>query len=229
MLNKQFPKTWNLFVFLCLAFSWLSSASYAFPVTPMGKKLSDYLDSLQVTKRWLPNRYVDWMTGASLGQYRQGYGTHCSTFVAAAASKLGVYILSPRDQVGLLANAQYHWLQNQGASYGWATVHSQEMAQQIANQGCLVVASYANPNRHRPGHIVIVRPSTKSQDEILSRGPQIIQAGSHNYNSTTLSKAFRHPQSAFLKHKLLYYAHATPFCRLLVQKSDRGHSKVKKL
>jgi len=210
------------FIFFILNIS--SATLHAYPVAPTGEKFSEFLDSLDVTKRWLPNRYVDWTTGTALGKYQSGYGTHCSTFVAAAASKLGVYILSPEDQQGLLANAQNRWLQNQGEKYGWAFVDSQVTAQKIANQGCLVVGSYANPNRRRPGHIVIVRPSNKPKNEIVTRGPQIIQAGRKNYNSTTLSKAFRNPQAAFRQHNLVYYAHNTPFCRLLVEKesSEKG-------
>src|SRR5689334_23147705 len=106
------------FIFWSLIF--LSAPLYAYPVASTGEKLSEFLDSLDVTNRWLPNRYVDWTTGASLGKYRGGSGTHCSTFVAAAASKLGVYILNPEDQQGLLANAQNRWLQSQGAKYGWS-------------------------------------------------------------------------------------------------------------
>ncbi len=228
MLNKLFFKN-GVFVFLFLILAGLSGVVFAYPVAPTGEKLNDFLDGLEVTKKWLPNRYVEWTTGTPLGRYRGGYGTHCSTFVAAAASKLGVYILRPPDQAGLLANAQYRWLHNQGAKYGWAAVDSHVTAQKIANQGCLVVISYANPNKRRPGHIAIVRPSDKSKDEINTKGPQIIQAGQKNYNSTTLSKGFRNHQTAFRKHKMAYYAHDTPFCRLVVQKEDRGFSKTKRL
>ncbi len=204
---------------------------YASPIAPMGEKLSAFLDSLDVTKHWLPNHSVDWTTGNALGKFR-GAGTHCSTFVAAAATKLGIYILNPSDRVSLLANAQNRWLQTQGLQYGWANVDSPLKAQEIANEGCLVVGSYANPKQWRPGHIVIVRPSSKSKAEIMIKGPQIIQAGGKNYNSTTLSKALRQHQKAFRKHSLVYYAHDTPFCRLLVEDhstSSARHSFSKQL
>ncbi len=202
---------------LFAALFFFSPPSFAYPITPTGEKLNEFLDSLQVTKRWLPNHYVNWSTGVTLGAFRNnGTGTHCSTFVAAAASKLGIHILSPADQVSLLANAQYDWLQEQGEKYGWEPVDDHLTAQKIANQGCLVVLSYANPNRARPGHIVIVRPSTKSKTEINSKGPQIIQAGKKNYNSTTLSKVFKNPQAAFRKHKLAYFAHNSAFCSVMV-------------
>ncbi len=220
-------KSKSIFLFFVLIF--FSATLFAYPVAPTGEKLSEFLDGLEVNKRWLPDRYVDWTTGISLGKFHSGYGTHCSTFVAAAASKLGIPILSPAEQTGLLANAQYRWLENQGQQHGWTLVDNQLTAQKIANQGCLVVISYANPNQRRPGHIVIVRPSNKSKDEINSRGPQIIQAGRKNYNSTTLSKAFRNPQAAFRNHKLVYYAHDTPFCRVVVQKENRGHLQSKRL
>jgi len=229
MLNRKklFLKQGRIFIFLFFIIS--SATLFAFPIAPMGEKLSEFLDSLKVSKRWLPNRYVEWTTGISLGKFRSGYGTNCSTFVAAAASRLGVYILSPPEQQGLLANAQYRWLESQGEKYGWTPIDNQMMAQKIANQGCLVVISYANPNRWRPGHIVIVRPSNKSKNEIKSRGPQIIQAGKKNYNSTTLSKAFKNPQTAFRHHRLVYYAHNTPFCRLLVKKEALGFFKTKRV
>jgi hypothetical protein len=229
MLNKIFPKGWRVLFLLFLILNVFSVKSGAYPVAPTGEKLNEFLDGLEVTKRWLPNRYVDWTTGTALGKFRHGYGTHCSTFVAAAASKLGVYILRPPEQGGLLANAQYRWLQNQGPQNGWAAVDSHQTAQKIANQGCLVVISYANPNKRRPGHIAIVRPSDKSKEEINTKGPQIIQAGQKNYNSTTLSKGFRNHQQAFRKHRIRYFAHETPFCRLVVQKEDRGFSQIKRL
>lgn len=194
----------------------IASNVFAYPITPTGKQLDTFLNSLDVANKWLPNRYVDWKTGNAVGRYQGLMGTHCSTFVAAAANRLGVYILQPPDHDQLLANAQYYWLRSQGAKNGWASVSSHLTAQQIANQGCLVVVAYANPNRHRSGHVAIVRPSTKSKGEIIARGPQIIQAGRNNYNSTALSRGFRNPHTAFQRKKIVYYAHSTPFCRVLM-------------
>jgi hypothetical protein len=227
MRNKIFIFKWSVYL-LTIVFMVMSSASFAYPVTPTGKKLDAFLDSLDVTNKWLPYHQVNWRTGESLSQYRNSaLGTHCSTFVAAAAAKLGVYILRPPDHDGLLANAQYHWLRTRGIKHGWAAVENNINAQRIANQGCLVVIAYANPNQRKPGHIAIVRPSAKPREEIIVRGPQIIQAGKNNYNSAALTSGFRKPQKGLKTHKIVYYAHNTPFCRLIVQKSARGNSKVK--
>jgi hypothetical protein len=200
----------------------------AYPIAATGEKLSHFLDGLNVTHKWLPHRYVNWLSGDSLS-HSHVLGTHCSTFVAAAATKLGIPILRPPDQPYLLANAQFKWLRDRGEHYGWAEVESHTTAQQIANQGCFVVVTYANSKPNKPGHVVIVRPSAKSREEINARGPQIIQAGGKNFNSTTLSKAFRHYNAAFLKQKIMYYAHSTPFCKLLVKKEEAGNSTIKRL
>ncbi len=201
------------------------TSAQAYPIAPTGQKFTEFLDSLDVTNKWLPYHNVEWRTGKTVSRYEGGaLGTHCSTFVAAAASKLGVQVLPP-EQGGLLANAQYAWLRNQGKKYGWAAVDNHLTAQQIANQGCLVVIAYANPNRHKPGHVAIVRPSEKPKAEIVARGPQIIQAGKHNYNSVSLSKGFRRYQSGLRTHKIVYYAHDTPFCKLIVNKNEINNRK----
>jgi len=227
-MNKIYSKGKIFFVLLILVLNMMSLTVLAYPISPTGEKLNDFLDGLDVTRKWLPDHYVDWSSGTVLGKYR-GAGTHCSTFVAAAATRLGVKILKPTDYRGFLANAQYDWLRNHGAQHGWAQVDNHLTAQQIANQGCLVVISYANPNRRRPGHIAIVRPSNKPKEAISMNGPQIIQAGRKNYNSASLAKGFRNPQAAFRKHRLQYYAHDTPFCRLVVQNQDRRFSPAKKI
>lgn len=218
--------TFKSFVFLVmLTILTIPNASFAYPISPAGEKLNVFLDSLDVSNKWLPYHQVNWRTGEQLSRYRNSaLGTHCSTFVAAAATKLGVYILRPPEHDGPLANAQYYWLRAKGNKHGWAVVENNINAQRIANQGCLVVIAYANPNNRKPGHIAIVRPSDKSRAEIVTRGPQIIQAGKKNYNSTALTSGFRKP----LKNpRILYYAHNTPFCRLIVQKSVRENSMAK--
>ena len=144
-----------------------------------------------------------------------GKHTHCSAFVASIAKQLGVYILRPpaHGQI-LLANAQYDWLAGQGAQHGWMPIRDAVGAQESANRGYLVVATYRNHLDDKPGHIAIIRPSARSPREIESEGPQITQAGGTNYSSTTLERGFAGHPSAWTRHEVLYYAHPVDWARV---------------
>ncbi|HMA21295.1 MAG TPA: hypothetical protein VKO87_10865, partial [Gemmatimonadaceae bacterium] len=152
-------------------------------------RLAQLLDQMRVEELWPAGVHIAWETGVPDGKPEKSAGkhTHCSAFVASTAKKLGIYILRPPEhgQI-LLANAQYDWLSEQGLQEGWTEIHGAEQAQESANRGFLVVATYRNHHDDKPGHIAIVRPSAKSRSEIESEGPQIIQAGGTNYSSTTL-------------------------------------------
>src|ERR1700722_5734793 len=179
-------------------------------ITPAGKRLAEALDSLHVEKLWLAGRKVDWRTGAPQGEYNKKYETHthCSAFAAAAAEKLGVYLLRPPEHsTMLLANAQQDWLHDKGTNEGWRTVSSPVAAQHLANRGELVVVTFKNSDPKAPGHIAIVRPSEKSESLILAEGPEITQAGRNNYISTTAKEGFKHHPGAFQKGELLYFVH----------------------
>jgi hypothetical protein len=170
------------------------------------------LDSLQVEAHWLPNVRVNWQTGEPTGKAATSNTTHCSAFVAAAALKLGVYILRPPEHATLmLANAQNDWLNNASATQGWERLATRAEAQSRANLGWLVVASYKNPDPAKHGHIAIVRPSAKTWDAVLADGPQIIQAGSTNYNSTTLQVGFKGHPTALKKNQIQFFAHRLNF------------------
>ena len=186
---------------------------FAGEITPEGKKLADFLDSMNVEKLWLAGAQVDWRTGEPNGKTHQNpkTHTHCSAFAASAAERLGVYLLHPPEHSAvLLANAQQEWLCASGTNQDWYPVRSPLKAQALANEGQLVVVTCKNPNPDLPGHIAIVRPSTKSDQEILSEGPQVIQAGAVNYISTTTRQGFKNHHGAFENHQLLYFAHAIP-------------------
>src|SRR6202042_1276578 len=104
---------------------------------------------------WLPGYHVDWRTGVSNGKLLQSTNghTHCSAFAAAAAEKLGVYLLRPPEHSAvLLANAQQDWLRGAGTNQGWRAVESPVMAQHLANQGQLVVVTFKNADPQVPGH-----------------------------------------------------------------------------
>lgn len=179
-------------------------------ITPEGQRLAAVLDSMHVDELWLAGRRVNWRTGKPEGKpYTNTTShTHCSAFAAAAAEKMGVYLLRPPEHSAtLLANAQQDWLRAEGTNQGWYAVASALKAQELANAGTLVVVTYKSRNPEAPGHIAIVRPCTKSDDKIESEGPQIIQAGAQNYLSNTAREGFKHHRGAFENQELLYFAH----------------------
>jgi hypothetical protein len=180
-------------------------------ITAAGRELASKFDSFDVEHRWIAGAHVDWQTGLPDGKAERlpGKHTHCSAFVASAAETLGVYILRPPEhgQV-LLANAQNEWLASPMATAaGWRRLNDAREAQAAANRGQLVVASYHNHRDDIPGHIAIVRPSEKSDTQIAEEGPDIIQAGGHNYTSTTVKHGFANHPAAWGRNEIGYYAH----------------------
>lgn len=175
-----------------------------------GHKLAAFLDSLQVESRWPAGVHVDWETGLPDGktEHFEGKHTHCSAFVASAAKQLGVYILRPPEHGQmLLANAQSDWLAGEGAAAGWTPLSDGFAAQQAADRGSLVVATYKNHDAEKPGHIAIVRPTDRTRDEIVADGPEIIMAGEHNYQATTARHGFANHPTAFTDDEIRYYQH----------------------
>jgi len=165
-----------------------------------------------VESLWLAHEHVNWETGEpDRGAEDEGPGnhSHCSAFAAAAAKKLGVYLLRPPEHGQLLlANAQAKWLSSAEArDQGWNEIAGAQEAQSQANRGNVVLAVFANPDSHRPGHIAIVRPSEKSLSDLERDGPQIIQAGEHNSASTLLRLGFRNHPGAW-PNGVRYYLHA---------------------
>ena len=175
-----------------------------------GHKLAVFLDHLQVESRWPAGVHVDWETGLPDGKTEnfEGKHTHCSAFVASAAKQIGVYILRPpstarpcspmRSSTGFQARVR---------SRGWAPVADGYQAQRAANRGFLVVATYKNHDAAKPGHIAIVRPTSRTRDDILSAGPEIIMAGVQNYQATTVKHGFANHPTAFANDEIRYYQH----------------------
>lgn len=184
------------------------------PITPSGERLAEFLDRSDVTQRWLPGWHVDWRTGEADRAEPGGREakTHCSAFVAAMAERVGIYVLRPPEHSQeLLANAQMRWLREHGAEHGWYTLQTGADAQAAANRGELVLEAFENPDRHKPGHIAIVRPSEKTQERLDRDGPQETQAGEENVLSTTTVEGFRHHRGAWLPNgagAIRYYAHS---------------------
>lgn len=180
-------------------------------ISPRGHWLEQKLDQMGVETKWQAGVHVNWETGLPDGipERLPGRHTHCSAFVAAAAKRLGSYILRPPEhgQV-LLANAQNEWLASDGRDYGWRHVSDGLEAQRLANDGKFVVASYHNHYDNKPGHIAIVRPSAKSLSDIEREGPQLIQAGTVNSASISTKAGFAGHPSAWRDDEIVFYVHA---------------------
>jgi hypothetical protein len=186
-------------------------------ITPDGARLLRALDQTRVEDLWRAGVHIAWETGEPDGrpERTQGKHTHCSAFAAAIAKRLGIYLLRPPEhgQV-LLANAQSDWLSGQGPAHGWEEAPGADQAQASANRGCLVVAVYHNPRDNRPGHIAIVRPSSRSGRDLQLDGPQITQAGARNYLSTTLRQGFAGHPGAWSRREVRYFAHGIDWNRI---------------
>jgi len=85
-------------------------------------------------------------------------------------------------------------------------VRDAKEAQTLANKGSFVVVVYESPDVRKPGHIAIVRPSIKSGAELAEEGPEVIQAGQHNHNSTSVKDGFRSHPGAW-PDGVRYYMH----------------------
>lgn len=201
---------------LCLTLSPLAigaaaEASCCGAISPAGRRLEAVLDAMDVESRWLAKEHVNWETGrVDKGPDYDGPGrsTHCSAFAAAVGKRLGIYMLRPPDhgQI-LLANAQAAWFHsNNGREAGWHTVPGSRDAQTLANQGNLVVIVYESPDRHKPGHIAVVRPDLRPLRLLEEKGPSITQAGQVNYTRTSAKVGFEHHVGAW-PHGVRYYAH----------------------
>lgn len=179
------------------------------PITANGERLLGRLDSSGVDHLWLPHVHVHWETGEPDDkQHGRPASTHCSAFAAAFAKQLGIYILRPPEHSPvLLASAQMRWLTVDGAAAGWRRLPDMAAAQRSANDGNLVVAVWENPDRHRPGHIAIVRPGTPDAARLAAEGPDVTQAGATNALAMPLRRAFRHHPGAW-PDQIGFFAHA---------------------
>lgn len=175
------------------------------PISANGKSLAEYLDSFDVINLWQPGYYIDWFSGQTINssqkclpnQLETDNQTHCSAFVASVLTKQQIPIPNPGPnqnkslchQQSLLANSQYDWLMQNNQI--WTLLKSPVDAQNRANQGFFVVVSYKNKDPSQPGHIAIVMPyNSFGLNCINLYGPQIIQAGTTNYQSTTVAIGF---------------------------------------
>jgi hypothetical protein len=200
---------------------------FAADISPGATQLFQVIDALDVEHHWPAGVHVTWENGIPDGKTESAIGkhTHCSAFVAAAAKRVGIYVLRPPEHPQLLlANAQYEWLGSEGSARGWKPVADAAEAQRDANQGWLVLAAYRNHSDDKPGHIAIVRPGSADARTLASEGPQITQAGGSNHRSTSLRAGFAGHPIAWERHEIVYYAHAVDAAALsaAVVRSESG-------
>jgi hypothetical protein len=115
--------------------------------------------------------------------HRNG-STYCNIFAWDVTRAMGAEIPHWVDASGnptmlkgneLNANAVNEWLHKHGARFGWRKSTLSDAVDQ-ANQGCPVVASWANAGGI--GHIAVIRPGIATAAE----GPWMAQAGATNAN-----------------------------------------------
>ncbi len=136
--------------------------------------------------------------------FPRGGNTYCNIFASDVMQAMGAPLPHWVDNAGnptpdgvgreLNANDTNLWLNAHGPSHGWQKVSAEE-AQERANQGHPVVASWNNPGGI--GHIGVVRPGE------MGNGPALAQAGSLNTNSA-------HVYDIFPREGTEYWVHAGP-------------------
>jgi hypothetical protein len=191
-----------------------SSAACCGPITPAGQRLAATIDSMHVEQNWLPHVHIEWESGRQ--DQPDTYdgpdkATHCSAFAAAVGLRLNVYMLRPPEhKLTFLASAQTRWFHTEEAvKAGWFPVTSMKQAQMLANLGNLVVIAYESPDPQKPGHIVVVRPSLKTDAQLDADGPEIAQAGGTNHNDSIARLSF-HSHPGAWPDQVKIYAHSVP-------------------
>jgi hypothetical protein len=191
----------------------INTPIYSGPVEKYGKLLDTFLEQLHIEQYWVAGKKINWKTGVPVVPEVElpNDRSFCSAFVAAVCLRLGIYIpRPPQYSLEFLAMTQNIWLKKHGYEEGWFYVESGMDAQELANMGFLVVASYRQEPPGKRGHIAIVRPSTKSSQLIAQEGPDIIQAGKINYSLTSISIGFQSFNHAFKNNQICYFAHYIP-------------------
>lgn len=137
------------------------------------------------------NRAIDQFNVKTNGRYtpfkRNRGDTYCNIFAWDVSIAMGAEIAhwvgadgkTPRDnntgRRELNAGGTLNWLKKYGEDFGWRTVTSAKEAQSRANEGYPTVGA-------SDGHIIVVRPETKSWTFSSKQGPVIAQAGSSNFS-----------------------------------------------
>lgn len=107
--------------------------------------------------------------------------TFCNFFAADVCLAMGASIPPVK------ANAQHEWLtacaKGTGPAPGWEQTDA-HTAQAMADQGCLAIASWANPIPAGHGHIAVLMPS------LGEPGVWAAQAGAINFTRELLQRGF---------------------------------------
>lgn len=132
-------------------------------------------------------------------RYLPGDGnTYCNIFAWDVSRAMGAEIPHWIDGSGNIAapfaphaseiniNGGVNWMRNQGRNqFGWKSCTPQE-AQDAANTGRVAVVMWKNTGSGH-GHVAVVRPGSTNDG-----GPEIAQAGRHNFNEGHVSIGFGH-------------------------------------
>jgi len=130
-------------------------------------------------------------------RYIPGDGnTYCNIFAWDVSRAMGAEIPHWVDSSGQIAapgaphaseiniNGGVNWMRSHGVpQFGWNSCTPDE-AQQAANQGKVAVVMWKNTGSGH-GHVAVVRPGT-----MTDRGPEIAQAGRHNFNDAHVRDGF---------------------------------------
>jgi hypothetical protein len=176
-----------------------------------GVKLKTFYLALNVENLWIAGNHVNWQTGeADKPDATAGIHTHCSAFVAAACKKLAIYILRPPEhKQELLSNAQFDWLSlPQAVNAGWKKIEGNNVyveAQSMANRGIVVIAICKNPDNTKPGHVAMVMPGEVTNEKLENDGPNLIMAGTHNFNKISLKAGFKSHLTSWPENVVQFY------------------------
>lgn len=127
--------------------------------------------------------------------------THCNEAVNFVAKRFG-YLKFNRPEShdpfdAKLANEQ-HKIMEEGEE--WIKVKMPE-AQQLANQGALVIGSIANPGG--PGHVIVLRPGVPEQSGSWGQSaPKCLNIGGSVFLNKKASWAFRSVPTFFALNEL---------------------------
>jgi hypothetical protein len=211
---KLLRKINGIAVILFIVFSQICLAQDTLKPDSNGIKLEKFYLSLNIERLWIGGHHINWETGeADDSNATHDTKTHCSAFAAAACERLSIYILRPpAHKQGLLANAQFDWLKSDEAyKDGWRPITNPDeyaiynSAQTYADKGFVVVAVIRNPDIHKPGHIALIMPGERTKEKIKQEGPEVIQAGKHNYVGASLMDGFKSHITEWPEKSIAFY------------------------
>ncbi len=142
-------------------------------------------------------RVVEFLDVEHTARYRpQGNNTFCTVFIYDATWLLCAEIPIAPNRA---ANRMCDWLAGiEGQANGWRRVASVDEAQQLANQGLVVIATQKRPVA---GHVALVRPVPMNRQPMPGNA-YTAQAGAVNSSRTNVVDIFGDPDD------VIFYAHA---------------------